>query len=138
MMPAPETLPMHLMLAMLQSGIWPAASTPWSASWPSFMPEWLRPKSPLEQSLDQASALFQQASDAWLEAFLPKSENARNEASPRARPADSRHGQSTNSREAFGSGKRQETPAQGRGDGTTFDAFFANSPFPQFLNSPIP
>ena len=63
MMRMPDALPMHLMLAMMQSGILPNAYTPWSNSWQSFMPEWMRPKSPLEQASDHVQKLWSQASE---------------------------------------------------------------------------
>ena len=73
MMRMPDALPMHLMLAMMQSGILPNVYTPWSSSstnWgnnmASFMPDWMRPKSPLEQANEQMQNLWQQSSDAWL------------------------------------------------------------------------
>lgn len=75
MMRMPDAMPMHLMLAMMQSGIIPNAYSPWSgnsAFWEnsltSFMPEWMRPKSPLEQATDQMQALWQKTSDQWLNA----------------------------------------------------------------------
>jgi polyhydroxyalkanoate synthase len=66
MMRLPDALPMHLMLAMMQSGILPNASMPWNAAWQNFMPDWMRPKSPLEQATEQMQNLFQQASEQWL------------------------------------------------------------------------
>ncbi len=65
MMRTPDALPMHLMLAMLQSGILPGVSSSWSSNWPSFMPEWLRPKSPLEQASEQLQNLWSDASAQW-------------------------------------------------------------------------
>ena len=65
MMRMPDTLPMHLMLAMMQSGILPSAYTPWSNSFASFMPEWMRPKSPLEQASEQMQNLWADASQQW-------------------------------------------------------------------------
>lgn len=65
MMRMPDALPMHLMLAMMQSGILPNAYTPWSANFASFMPEWMRPKSPLEQASEQMQNLWQKASEPW-------------------------------------------------------------------------
>lgn len=68
MMRAPDALPLHLMLMMMQSGILPNASMPWSANWQSFANPFLpKPKSPLEQSLD----LWQSASQQWLDALNP-------------------------------------------------------------------
>ncbi len=66
MMRMPDALPMHLMLAMMQSGILPNASAPWSSSFAAFMPEWMRPKSPFEQASEQMQNLWQQSADAWL------------------------------------------------------------------------
>ncbi len=75
MMRMPDALPMHLMLAMMQSGILPSASMPWSNSFVSFMPDWMRPKSPLEQLNEQmqnqwlsATEPFQKLSEQWLSA----------------------------------------------------------------------
>lgn len=71
MMRMPDALPMHLMLAMMQSGILPNAYAPWSSNFSAFMPDWMRPKSPLEQASDQMQNLWQKASEQWLEAFNP-------------------------------------------------------------------
>ena len=65
MMRMPDALPMHLMLAMMQSGISPNAFSGFNYPWTAFMPDWMRPKSPLEQSMDQVQSLWQNASDQW-------------------------------------------------------------------------
>lgn len=65
MMRMPDALPMHLMLAMMQSGILPNVSMPWSANYAAFMPDWMRPKSPLEQASEQLQNLWQNASQPW-------------------------------------------------------------------------
>lgn len=68
-MQAPDALPLHLMLAMMQSGSFPSAFESWNNPWQSFMPDWMRPKSPLEQSLDQLQNAWQQLSELqsqWL------------------------------------------------------------------------
>jgi 1-deoxy-D-xylulose-5-phosphate synthase len=84
MMRMPDALPMHLMLAMMQSGILPSASTPWSNSFTAFMPDWMKPKSPLEQLGEQmqnqwqsAAEPFQKLSEQWLSAnpWLSQNEN---------------------------------------------------------------
>ncbi len=76
MMKTPESLPLHLMLAMMQSPAWSGVSTPWSASLPSYMEAlfpWLpKPKSPLEQASDAAINLWQQTSEQWLNAVSPQ------------------------------------------------------------------
>ena len=82
MMRMPDALPMHLMLAMMQSGILPNAYTPWSANFASFMPEWMRPKSPLEQASEQMQNLWQKASEPWTNL----SEQMQNAFSPSAKP----------------------------------------------------
>ncbi len=71
MMRMPDALPMHLMLAMMQSGILPSAYAPWSSNLSSFMPEWMRPKSPLEQQTEALLNLWQNASQPWLSALNP-------------------------------------------------------------------
>ncbi len=90
MMRMPDALPLHLMLAMMQSGVSPNAWTPWSASWQSFMPDWMRPKSPLEQASDHMQNLWQEASEQWLktsEAMLaPLAPNIKNP--PPQKPKD--------------------------------------------------
>lgn len=83
MMRLPDALPMHLMLAMMQSGILPNASMPWSNSFASFMPDWMRPKSPLEQASEQVQNLLQQASEAWLNANPWLNPEIKNDLSPR-------------------------------------------------------
>lgn len=65
MMRMPDALPMHLMLAMMQSGIFPNAYAPWNSSFASFMPDWMRPKTPLEQASEQWQSLWNQASEPW-------------------------------------------------------------------------
>ena len=69
MMKLPENLPMHLMLAMMQSGAWNGASMPWSASLqPSmhnFFPWLPKPKTPLEQGAEAMQNLWQNAGDQW-------------------------------------------------------------------------
>jgi polyhydroxyalkanoate synthase len=67
----PDALPMHLMLAMMQSGILPNVYAPWSNNLSSFMPEWMRPKSPLEQQTEALLNLWQKASEPWLNAGSP-------------------------------------------------------------------
>lgn len=71
----PEALPLHLMLLMMQSGVSPAAWPGLSNPWEPWLPDWMRPKSPLERSADQwASAwqsLSQQLSDASLQWLKP-------------------------------------------------------------------
>jgi polyhydroxyalkanoate synthase subunit PhaC len=85
MMRMPDALPMHLMLAMMQSGILPNAYTPWSTNFASFMPEWMRPKSPLEQASEQIQSLWQKASEPWLNL----SEQLQSSFNPSAKPAPS-------------------------------------------------
>ena len=65
MMRMPDALPMHLMLAMMQSGILPNAYAPWSNGLTALMPDWLRPKSPLEQAAEQTQKMLRQASEPW-------------------------------------------------------------------------
>ena len=76
MMKTPESLPLHLMLAMMQSPAWSGASMPWSASLPNYMEAlfpWLpKPKSPLEQASDATLNLWQSASEQWLNALNPQ------------------------------------------------------------------
>lgn len=75
MMPAPDALPLHLMLMMMQSGISPAAYAPWNASSWSFANPWMpRPKSPLEQSVEWWQNASRQLSDQLQSAWpqLPK------------------------------------------------------------------
>lgn len=67
MMRMPDAMPLHLMLAMMQSGVLPNGWTPWSAPWQSFMPEWLRPKSPIEQLNEKMQSQWQQLGDQWQE-----------------------------------------------------------------------
>ena len=84
MMRAPDALPLHLMLMMMQSGISPSA---WSASsnpFAALLPRWMQPKSPLEQSMDAWQSQWQQSSDqlsALLSQWL----------SPSEKPKSSRH-----------------------------------------------
>ncbi len=77
MMKLPENLPMHLMLAMLQSHGWNNGSIPWSASLPSYLQPlfpWLpKPKSPLEQLNENALNLWQNLSEPWLKSASPPS-----------------------------------------------------------------
>lgn len=68
MMKMPDSLPLHLMLAMMQSGQWPNGSTPWSANLHSFFPWLPKPKSPLKQLSDAALSQWQQLSEPWLNA----------------------------------------------------------------------
>jgi len=69
MMRTPDALPLQIMLAMMQAGLIPNAFTPWSASLPGFMPGWMRSKTPLEKSMDQAmqwtTGLQNQLSEQW-------------------------------------------------------------------------
>lgn len=68
MMRAPDALPLHLMLMMMQSGLLPNASPFLSNSWPGFANPFLpKPKSPLEQSAE----LLQSLSEPWLELLQP-------------------------------------------------------------------
>lgn len=71
MMRTPDAIPMHLMLAMMQSGILPSAYAPWNMNSSGWLPEWLRPKSPLEHMNEQIKNLWQQASEPWLKALSP-------------------------------------------------------------------
>lgn len=70
MMKLPENLPLHLMLSLMQSQGWSAASTPWSASLPPYLqalfPFLPKPKSPLEHASDATLNLWQNLSEAWL------------------------------------------------------------------------
>jgi polyhydroxyalkanoate synthase len=84
MMRMPDALPMHLMLAMMQSGILPNASMPWSNSFANFMPEWMRPKSPIEQASEQMQSLFQQASEQWLSVNPWLNQSAKNSSTTQA------------------------------------------------------
>src|SRR5690606_6416970 len=71
MMKLPESLPLQLMLMMLQSQGSPAGSMPWNAGLTNLhgLFPWLpKPKSPLEQSLDAAQNLWNSASDPWQQA----------------------------------------------------------------------
>lgn len=65
MMRMPDALPLHLMLAMMQSQISPNAYALWSNSFAPFLPEWMRPKSPLEQAADQLQNLMRDATAPW-------------------------------------------------------------------------
>lgn len=62
MMRAPDALPLHLMLLAMQSGISPAGWSGWNNPWNNFMPDWMRPKSPLEESAEQWGKLWQETS----------------------------------------------------------------------------
>lgn len=73
MMRLPDALPLHLMLAMMQSQSFPSAFGGSNNPFQHFLPDWMRPKSPLEQSLDQWQNLLNQGSEqlsqlasAWL------------------------------------------------------------------------
>ena len=68
MMNLPNSMPIQLMLMMLQSGTWPNASMPWSAPSPdlsSFFPWLPKPKTPLEQGVEYAQNLWQNQNDQW-------------------------------------------------------------------------
>lgn len=91
MMRTPDALPMHLMLAMLQSGILPNAYTPWSASFASFMPEWMRPKSPLEQAAEQMQSLWQNASAPWAQLGTQMASAFSQNESPSAHPKNAKN-----------------------------------------------
>ena len=71
MMKMPDNLPMHLMLAMMQSGAWSGGSMPWSASLqPSlhnFFPWLPKPKTPLEQGAEALQNLWQNSANQWSE-----------------------------------------------------------------------
>ncbi len=82
MMRAPDALPLHLMLMMMQSGISPNGYGPWNVqSWNFDNPFLPKLKTPLEHGLDQFKAQSQKLSDQWLSAWqLPnaKSPSAKN------------------------------------------------------------
>jgi polyhydroxyalkanoate synthase len=147
----PDALPMHLMLAMMQSGILPNASMPWSNSFLAFMPDWMRPKTPLEQANEQLQSLwqsasepFQQLSEQWLNANPWLNQNAplndaRSEASSRARPGISSNAL-YNKKEEHTPKMWWEIPGQARDDGLTppspsLNDFFTDFFNPQFLQS---
>jgi len=121
---------MHLMLAMMQSGILPAASTPWSNSFVNFMPDWMRPKSPLEQMGEQMQSQwqklnepFQQLSEQWLSAnpWLRQSEES-NAPFPRRQESPSTHTPASSEIPAFAGM-------------TEFSDFFADFFNPEFMQS---
>lgn len=86
MMRAPDALPLHLMLMMMQSGISPNAYAPWNASsWNFDNPFMPKMKSPLEHGLDQWQEQSQKLSDQFLSAWLPKSANPFAENNPSSR-----------------------------------------------------
>jgi polyhydroxyalkanoate synthase len=134
MMRTPDTLPLQIMLAMMQAGLMPNVSTPWSASWPGFMPGWMRSKTPLEKSVDQATEWAQnlqnQLNDQWTQfgaMFEPPPEKKpwekRKEAREEARPQKN----STSSRRMPGSPTTDST----QGDpGICRD----ENPFTEFLH----
>lgn len=121
MMRTPDTLPMHLMLAMMQSGILPSAYTPWSSSFASFLPEWMRPKSPLEQASEHMQDLWQKASGPWLNALNPQSQ----------KPQQS---QSENPwLNLFGQSAKNDAPEPD--EGNAFAGFFNDFFNPEFLTT---
>ena len=80
MMRAPDALPLHLMLLMMQSGISPSVWSSSSNPFVAFLPRWMQPKSPLEQSMDAWQNQWQQSSDqlnALLNQWLSPSESPR-------------------------------------------------------------
>jgi polyhydroxyalkanoate synthase len=95
MMPPPHTLPLQILLTMMQSGSLPGGWNSWNAnSWDFSNPFMPRPKNPLEQaselwknlaqtSLQPSADLQKQLSEAWLSALSPqanqkqKSKNAK-------------------------------------------------------------
>lgn len=87
MMQAPDALPLHLMLMLMQSGISPAAWQLWNASSWNFDNPWMpRPKSPAEQASDLWQGWLnasQQQSAQWLESLSLNP-------SPKAKPSDKR------------------------------------------------
>ncbi len=155
MMRLPDALPMHLMLAMMQSGILPTALTPWNAASLSFMPEWLRPKSPLEQNLEAMQNLWQNASDQWLNANPWLSASLNDPQNERSSSASSRlaEGNTGISRHSLSSPSRKDhsalwgIPGQARDDApsrhsqtldegiSTFTDFFSDFFNPEFLTS---
>ena len=76
MMPMPDTLPLHLMLTMMQSASFPNAYGSLNAPWMQFLPDWMRPKSPLEQASDQMLNLWQNLGNQWGEASQQLIKNA--------------------------------------------------------------
>lgn len=86
MMHPPNSLPLQMMLAMMQSPGWNAGSMPWSGSLPPSFANlfpWLpKPKSPLEQASDAMLSLWQNAASAWQSPNPSQPENA--EAAPLA------------------------------------------------------
>lgn len=60
MMRMPDALPLHLMLLSMQSGISPAGWSGWSNPWL----DWLRPKTPLEQSAEAWGRLWTETSQS--------------------------------------------------------------------------
>ncbi len=131
MMRMPDALPMHLMLAMMQSGILPNASMPWSANYAAFMPDWMRPKSPLEQASEQLQQLWQSASQPWADlseqmlGAFSQSQHEKNESSSR-RTTGSRFESAP--KEAGPRGKHGVTEGM-------FGDFFADFFNPEFLSS---
>lgn len=82
MMRVPDALPLHLMLLSMQSGISPVGWPSWNNPWQSFLPDWMRPKSPLEQGIDQWQKAWNETSDQlsqlasqWLNPILPQNAN---------------------------------------------------------------
>jgi len=63
MMRLPDALPLHLMLAMMQSQSFPSAFGHSNNPFQHLLPDWMRPKSPLEQGLDQWQKLWNQGSE---------------------------------------------------------------------------
>ncbi len=71
MMTPPAALPLHLMLTMMQSGVYPGASMGLNAPWNAYLPSWMRPKTPLEKGFDALQSLNQQLSEAGTEWLKP-------------------------------------------------------------------
>ncbi len=96
-MQAPDALPLHLMLMMMQSQLSPAAFQPWSAkSWNFDNPFMPRPKSATEYASDQwqgwidaSLSQSQQLSQQWLSALMgspPPSSAPKSERRPSGKP----------------------------------------------------
>lgn len=95
MMRVPDALPLHLMLLSMQSGISPVGWNSWNNPFHAFMPDWMRPKSPLEQGLDQWQNAWQQTSEqlsqlasAWLPSQSPSPSQNPWQKSASAKPTD--------------------------------------------------
>lgn len=83
MMKLPESLPMHLMLAMMQSygsnGGWENLNMSLQNSLPNFFPWLPKPKSPLEQLSESALNQWQSLSEPWLSQLNPTKSQPRSE-----------------------------------------------------------